>query len=141
MDPYDFDPYDQDGRRKKAPSSRSTTKIPSSSVSIPSPSLRSSGSKSSLGSRTIRSPQSFLREKRLHDAAAKLTFQNTLQHEINTRTYQLRQTLAEINILCIQLGINESYNVDEVVFEHRSLSLGSPVECTTSWEGNKGGRK
>ena len=71
----------------------------------------------------IGSPHSFLREKRLQDAASKINFQNTLQHEINTRTFQLRQTLAEINIICMQLNINESYSVDEEVFQHLSVNL------------------
>ena len=125
MDPYDFDPYDDNGRRKRPSSSRSKTKPSSLSISIPTPHPLVGNSKSSTGStRTaVRSPQSFLREKRLQDAASKLNFQNTLKHEIDTRTYQLRQTLAEINIICVQLGMKESYSVDEEVFENLSVNL------------------
>ena len=120
MDPYDFDPYDEDGRRKKPSNKRSKTKIPSVSVSLP-PSSPTTVSRSQSSSG--RSPHTFLREKRLQDAASKLNFQNTLQHEIKTRTYQLRQTLTQINIICLQLGINEFYSVDEEVFEHLSVNL------------------
>jgi len=124
MDPYAFEPYDDDGRHvgtKKTKKKRTKT-APQLTITTD---LTGTFRRSTASAPTPPRPASaYLREKRAHDDLVKALCEDEVRREVASRRFQIAETLVEINAMCREEGNGTRYSVAQEDMDNLGQRLG-----------------
>jgi hypothetical protein len=124
MDPYAFEPYDEDGRRvgtKKTNKKRTKTATQLTiTTDLPGTFRRSTASAPT----PPRPASAYLREKRAHDDLVKALCEDEVRREVASRRFQIAETLVEINAMCREEGNGTRYSVAQEDMDNLGQRLG-----------------